>query len=80
MNSIKFGILEGMKAKPFIEEIGTLLYGVYITEFNWNFADDNPSKICIETDNKGNKMLLDKFMRGDENLINQTTWIVNLPM
>ena len=75
--AVYYRILEGRKANAFIGRIGKLLYDVYIDECNWEFGTDNPSNLSIETDRKGNKMLVDKFTR-DEDFIEQTTWIVSL--
>ena len=76
MQSISYKILEGSKANRYIDNIGKFLYHVYIDECKWKFGKGNPSNLSIETGGKGNKILLDKFMK-DKAFINQTTWVVN---
>ena len=77
---MEISLKNGLDILPEIQKIGKFLYDVYIEEpgqeNEWKFATDNPSKITVEIDETGNKMLLDKFMK-EENLIKKTTWAVS---
>ena len=75
MQSIKIKIVDGEKAKPYINKIGKLLYDTYILECGWKFAEDNLSNISIETDALGNKIILDEFMKVNDE-VKKTIWSV----
>ena len=78
--SLHIEVKEGLAILPYIQGIGKLLYEVYIEEPGevnaWKFGTENPSNISVESDEVGQKILGDKYMR-DEGLIKRTSWVVS---